>query len=140
MNRTATWVLVMAVILLGSMVSEAQAQRTSRYQNRSVSRPSAMSYFNMGSGYGLGGYGMVDPLLATYLQRNQNAASRRRENQTPTMPGFSSNPMVDRARAARQTPLGTALPTGQAAVAPTGTGSVFMQYSHYFQVPAGRRR
>jgi hypothetical protein len=122
-----------------SLVSDAQAQRRSRYQNRSISRPSASSYLNLFQG-GFGGYGqfgLTDPLLAPYLQRNQSTASRR-----PTAPtsGGVVNPTVQRARAARGGNTNAAMSPAQPGGAPTGTGSVFMQYSHYYQMGSSAPR
>lgn len=133
MRRTGLLIVALAacMVLLGASDSWAQT----RYRPGTPSRPRISPYLQM---FGYGGdpyYSGGSPLLAPYMRQNQSTASRRQSSAGTT--AQSVNPTVDRARAARATPPGMAAATGATgtAVAPTGTGSVFMQYSHYFQLP-----
>jgi hypothetical protein len=96
--------------------------------------------------YGYGSqFGPVDPYLMPYLNRNRNTASLRQPremSQTGTPQQGQTglyNPDVERARAMRAAQAGAGGAAG-AGIAPTGTGSVFMQYSHYYQSQAAARR
>jgi len=139
---------VTLALIFGS-AGELLAQGRYSSRNRSISRPAVSPYLELfRGGYGgYRGYG-VSPMLAPYLRQNQSTASRVRDRTTDqsTSGGQSVNMALERARAARQARAAGALGAGagtSGGVAPTGTGSVFMQYSHYYQVPqmgGGRRR
>lgn len=144
MTRTICCRVLMGIIvtsLVLSVASMAFAQgRRSTSGNRSVSRPRANRYLDLfRGGYDhYGGYRSVeDAILAPYLRRGRSTASRvpnRERDSQSSAP--AEDPTVARARAARAARAGvtgTVPAAGRAGTAPTGIGSVFMQYSHYYQ-------
>jgi hypothetical protein len=147
-RRVLVGAVLTVLVLTAARDSLAQNYGGSRTRNRSVSRPRANRYLD----YFRSGYGdyrrymrLEDAVLAPYLRRGRNTASRlpgRDRAGGPSAPAL--DPTVERARAARAARAGmpgTAPAAGKAAVAPTGIGSVYMQYSHYYQAgAAGRRR
>jgi len=138
--RVLLGTIVTSLLLSAGSACFAQSLRRSAAQNRSVSRPRANYYLDMfRSGYGdYRGYTDVeDAILAPYLRRNRSTASRLPDRERVTQSGMpTEDPAVARARvarAARAGMSGTVPAAGQAGAAPTGVGSVYMQYSHYYQ-------
>ena len=152
-NMTRTGFIVLAAVALSvfSFATDCQAQRPSSRAG-TVGRPRVNPYTELyrsgyggyrGGAYGLGGYGYggygsygaaYDPILAPYLRRSQTSASRiRQPNQPGGSPTGTTNASVQRMLATRAAQAGVQGAGPRTGVAPTGTGSVFMQYSHFYQ-------
>ena len=97
-----------------------------------MSRPALSPYLNMYRGE----LGFTDPYNAfvrPYMQQNQRP--ERRTTNTGTAGSITSaypNNELLRARARSQQ-------QATAGIAPTGTGSSFMNLGHFYQMPRGRR-
>ena len=107
--------------------SDAHAQRPSR----SVSRPALSPYLNMFRG----DLGFTDPYNSFVRPNLPQSQPRTRRDLSPATGAGTALPQtteVLRARALsqRQTAGG---------IAPTGTGSTFMNLGHFYQVPKYRR-
>ncbi len=138
MLRTRILIVAATACLLFSAASEAQAQRT----NRSVSRPP----LNPFSSYLQGGYGMgfYDPLLSPLLRRIEIRSHGDKRAVRPHRPWVARPPAYRvskwNALRARNRTQGAGVGGAPVGIAPTGTGSVYMNYSHFYSVGAGRRR
>lgn len=130
-------VLVIAIVaacawVVASSDAYAQYQSRSRYPNRSVSRPALSPYAQM---FG-GGYGAMDPqmmYMRQYMPQTQQPTRRdvTAASGSATALYPSSELLRARARSTQQAADG---------IAPTGTGSTFMNYGHFYQVPKYRRQ
>lgn len=129
MFRTPLLVALISMGVVATAASDAWAQRT----GRSISRPSLSPYSNMFRAEA----GMMDPyltLIRPYLQQSSPERTVHRQAAPgPTMsnPGMSAESLRARQRAALQQQAG--------GIAPTGTGSVYMNMGHYYQSRNYRR-
>lgn len=138
-------VLLIAVVS-GCACLLTQSQAHAQYQNRSVSRPTLSPYSRMYSG---ANYGTLEDPYMMYMRRYLPQAQQRppRRDATTGLPGpLGSSQLVGSAtNAAPTNELLRARARSQrqesGSVAPTGTGSTFMNFGHYYQVPrmAARR-
>lgn len=126
MFRPLLLVALGSVSVLAAATSDAMAQRP----GRSISRPSLSPYSNMFRSEA----GMVDPylnMLRPYMQQAPPPA-RTTTQQTPpttmTNPGTTAESLRARQHTAQQQQAG--------GIAPTGTGSVFMNMGHFYQYQA----
>ncbi len=136
MSRRAILIVAATVCLLFTVLPDARAQSS----NRSVGRPRVNPY----SDFLRRSSGMYDPMITPFLRQNNAGITRRQTGNTNSassalLGGSSSygmyNPEADRARARSMENQRTTT-----MVAPTGSGSTFMQYSHFYQVRRPARR
>lgn len=141
MSRSALLISAAAACLLLAAQSPAQAQTS----NRSISRPQVNPY----SDFLRYNSGLYDPMVRPFMRQNTPVTRRQMGGGPATIGsptgsallggsstyGGQRNPEVERAQ------LRSAASAQRATVvAPTGTGSTFMQYSHYYPVRQNRRR
>jgi hypothetical protein len=134
--------LLLIAVVSGCACLLTPSQAHAQYQNRSVSRPTLSPYSHMYSG---GGYGALEDPYMNYMRRflpqSQPRPTRRDSSLTPTGSAGSAGSATNayptsellraRARSQRQE---------AGAIAPTGSGSMYMNLGHFYQTPRVARR
>ena len=124
MSRKGLIIVVATACLLLNLTSHAEAQR----RERTLSRPRTSSYLDYFR-YDRGGGGYLNPFRQFSSPLLRSPSQRNRQ----TTAGTESGELL-RARARLQSQA-----TRGSGVAPTGTGSSFNNYSHFYQMRNSRR-
>ena len=131
MSRKVLVIAVVSACFWATASSHAQAQRP----NRSVSRPTLSPYLNPVLRREAGLLSPYETMMSPYLRYFQpdQGTSRRNVTPTTTTPAPSAELMRAAGRSQQQQQQAVM------GVAPTGTGSTFMNLSHFYPARNSRR-